>query len=328
MNDQTNEGEWRAKARLKTSPTTISPEARAYLEMMAAMPPTQRPRPDDREGWLKLIPELENIFAPRADAMLAAAKSKVETRQMGGVAVHVATPKGMEAQAAKRAYIYIHGGAFVFGGGKWPAANAAAAADAVGCTVYSIDYRMAPMHPFPQAPEDCLAVYREVIKHHAPSATAIGGSSAGGNLALVTGLMIRDRGLPQPAALVLFTPEVDLTETGDTFQTHEGVDVVLKGGVMDCNLVYANGRDLREPYLSPLFADYTADFPPVFVQTGTRDIFLSNCALLHRKMLKAGMDAELHVWEAMPHGGFGGASPEDADVDAAVKEFLERRWKA
>jgi len=294
--------------------------------MMAAMPPTQRPQPDDREGWLRLIPELENIFAPRAEAMLAAAKSKVEARQMGGVTVHVAVPPNMDAQAAKRAYIYIHGGAFVFGGGKWPAANAAAAADAVGCTVYSIDYRMAPMHPFPQAPEDCVSVYREVVKHHAPSSTAIGGSSAGGNLALVSALMIRDRRLPQPAAVVLFTPEVDLTETGDTFQTHEGVDVVLKGGVMDCNLVYAPGRDLREPYLSPLFAEYTKDFPPVFIQTGTRDIFLSNCALLHRRMLKAGVRAELHVWEAMPHGGFGGASPEDVDVDNAARAFLERCW--
>jgi epsilon-lactone hydrolase len=165
-----------------------------------------------------------------------------------------------------------------------------------------------------------------VIKTHAPKSTAIGGSSAGGNLALVTALMIRDRGLPPPAGVVLLTPETDLTESGDTFQTHEDIDVVLKAGLPECNELYAAGRPLTDPYLSPIFAEYSADFPPVFIQSGTRDLFLSNCALLHRKMLKAGVRAELHVWEAMPHGGFGGASPEDAEVDGAVRDFLARCW--
>jgi acetyl esterase/lipase len=321
-----SEDQLRALARLTTLPGTISREAQDHLVMMAGMPRRPRPAVSDRDGWTRTIAEFEALFAPRCEAMLGAARSGVETRIMAGITVHVARPNDMSAASAKRAYVYLHGGGFVFGGGEWPKASGAAAADALGCTVYSVDYRMAPAHPFPQAPEDCLAVYREVIKAHAPQMTAIGGSSAGGYLALVTTLMIRDRGLPAPAGVVLLTPETDLTESGDTFQTHENIDVVLKAGLPECNELYASGRPLTDPYLSPIFAEYTADFPPVFIQSGTRDLFLSNCALLHRKMLKAGIRAELHVWEAMPHGGFGGSAPEDADVDAAVRGFLERCW--
>jgi acetyl esterase/lipase len=127
-----------------------------------------------------------------------------------------------------------------------------------------------------------------------------------------------------PGAVVLLTPEVDLTEAGDSFRTNQLLDVVLKRGLPECNALYAAGADLTDPYLSPLFADFTAGFPPTLVQTGTRDLFLSNSVLIHRKLRAAGVPAELHVWEAMPHGGFGGASPEDQEIFAEVREFVHR----
>ncbi|MGH7823320.1 MAG: alpha/beta hydrolase fold domain-containing protein, partial [Candidatus Binatia bacterium] len=86
--------------------------------------------------------------------------------------------------------------------------------------------------------------------------------------------------------------------------------------------LYANGHDLSHPYLSPLFGDVSG-FPPTFLQSGTRDLFLSNTARMHRKLRSAGVDAELHVFEAMPHGGFGGA-PEDVEIIVEVQRFLER----
>jgi acetyl esterase/lipase len=326
MNDTNNSEAWRKDSRLAKAPVTVSRAAQEFLTTMASMPRPPRPAVDDRDGWIAAVGASDAMWEPRVQAMLAASRAKTETREIAGVTVHVATPETIDAKFADCAYLYAHGGAFIFGGGRYAMAHGALAATQLGCTVYSVDYRMAPFHLFPQAPEDCLAVYRALLTDYSPKTLAIGGSSAGGNLALVTALMARDRKLPLPAGLVLLTPEVDLTEAGDTFQTHEFVDVVLQKGVMDCNLVYAGGRDLKEPYLSPLFADYTRHFPRVFIQSGTRDIFLSNCALLHRKMLKAGIDAELHVWEAMPHGGFGGASPEDAEVESAVKDFLTRAW--
>lgn len=124
-----------------------------------------------------------------------------------------------------------------------------------------------------------------------------------------------------PAGLVLVTPEVDLTESGDTFRTLDGIDTLQSA--MSINLLYANGADLADPYLSPLFGDFHG-FPPTFLSAGTRDLFLSNTVRMHRRLLAAGASAELHVFEAMPHGGFGGGTPEDADLAESVVTFLER----
>lgn len=314
----------RIAARLTQLPTTISKEAQDHLAMMCDMARPPRPALDDIDGWNATIVASDAMFAPRVDAMLAKAKAKAEKREIAGVTVYVATPPSLDKGAAERAYVYMHGGAFIFGGGRYPMAEAVDIADAMSVTVYSIDYRMAPAHRFPAAPNDCLAVYKDVVARHGADNVVVGGSSAGGNLALVTVLMARDQKLPLPAGLILYTPETDLTESGDSFQTHENVDVVLKRHLIDCNQLYAGEHDLKHPYLSPQFAEYTSSFPPVWIQSGTRDLFLSNCSMLHRKMLKAGIAAELHVWEAMPHGGFGGASPEDVDVDAAARNFIDR----
>ena len=112
-----------------------------------------------------------------------------------------------------------------------------------------------------------------------------------------------------PAALVLRTPEADLTESGDTFHANAGVDNIL-GSLREVNELYAAGHDLSHPYLSPLFADLSG-FPPTLLQSGTRDLYLSTTVRMHRKLLSADVPAELHVFEAMPQGGLGGASPGD-----------------
>ena len=125
-----------------------------------------------------------------------------------------------------------------------------------------------------------------------------------------------------PAALVLLTPEVDLTESGDSFATVAAFDNTL-GSLRPINLLYGGGRDLTDPYLSPLFGDLSG-FPPTLLTAGTRDLFLSNAVRMHRRLREAGVDAELHVFEARPHGGFGGA-PEDLEVYAELRRFLDRR---
>jgi acetyl esterase/lipase len=101
-----------------------------------------------------------------------------------------------------------------------------------------------------------------------------------------------------------------------------GLDNILGSRLMPANLLYAAGHDLSHPYLSPLFADVSG-FPPTFIQAGTRDLFLSNAVRMHRKLRAAGVDAELHVFEAMPHGGFGGA-PEDIEMRQEIRRFLDR----
>ena len=90
---------------------------------------------------------------------------------------------------------------------------------------------------------------------------------------------------------------------------------------MPVNLLYAAGRDLTDPYVSPLFGDFSKGFPPTLLASGTRDLFLSNTVRMHRKLRAAGVAAELHVFEAMPHGGFGGA-PEDRELAREVRRFV------
>jgi acetyl esterase/lipase len=304
-------------------PPTISPIAQEALSTSAAMPRAPWPDATDIPAWRDAIAISDATWDGVVAPLLAATQASMETREIAGVPCYVATPAGVAKDA--RVYLYIHGGAFVFGGGNFAKAFGGMNADKLGIRTISVDYRMPPDHPFPAAPQDCLAVYRELIATTDPKTIVIGGSSAGGNLAAATTLMIRDQGLPLPAGVVLLTPEVDLTESGDTFATNRELDVVLKGSLKQCNLLYAGGRDLKDPYLSPVFADLSS-FPPTLVQSGTRDLFLSNSVLIHRKLRNAGVDAELHVWEAMPHGSFGiaGTAPENAEIDAEVKNFIDR----
>jgi epsilon-lactone hydrolase len=197
-------------------------------------------------------------------------------------------------------------------------------AKTVGTLLVSVDYRMPPDHPFPTGLDDCVAFYRMLLRDHAPSDIIVGGGSAGGNLAAATLLKARDEGLPMPAAAMLISPEVDLTESGDSFNTNAVIDGM--GRLMQANLLYANGADLADPYLSPLFGDFTKGFPPTLITAGTRDLFLSNATRLHRALRAAGIHAELHLLEAAAHGAFGGTTPEEAELDREMRQFCERRW--
>lgn len=194
-----------------------------------------------------------------------------------------------------------------------------------GAVTWAVDYRMPPDHPYPAPLDDCVAVYRALLRDHRPEDVVVGGASAGGNLAAALILRARDEGLPLPAAAVLLTPELDLTESGDSFRTNMGVDNVLSRSLMPANLLYAAGHDLAHPYLSPLFGDFSKGFPPTFVSAGTRDLFLSNAVRMHRALRSAGIEAELHVIEAAPHGGFFGA-PEDAELDREARRFVDAHW--
>src|SRR5262249_42290157 len=115
----------------------------------------------------------------------------------------------------------------------------------------------------------------------------------------------------------------DLTESGDTIQTNRDLDVVLRHPVPEAIALYAAGTDLRDPYLLPLFGDFAKGYCPTFLQSGTRDMMLSDTVRLHRALRHAGIDAELHVFEAMPHIGFGGA-PEDDELQSEELRFLDK----
>lgn len=301
-------------------PSTVSAEAQAMLSRPAPQGVPGYPDLADTEGWAAYATSINTMVRPYFEASLPPAESyDVIHAPIAGVSNFTVRPRHAEGAVNTPVFIEIHGGALYLGGGELSWMPAAAHAIGRKGVTWAPDYRMPPSAPFPAALDDLMALYRAAIDAVGAHRVVISGTSGGGNLA--AGLLVRakDEGLPMPAALVLLTPEVDLTESGDTFATNDGIDSVL-GSLMTVNRLYANGEDLRHPYISPLFADLTG-FPPTFLQSGTRDLFLSNTVRMHRALLKAGVAAELHVFEAMPHGGFGGGTPEDAEIRAAARRF-------
>jgi acetyl esterase/lipase len=312
-------------ARAIAPPATVSAEARKFLSTPRPPFPPWPPL-DDKAAWREAVLRSNEIFAPIHELYRQNFAGELRERRLGGVPTYEAVPRAIPERNRKRVLLFLHGGAYVFGGGSLAGTATLPLSGAGGYRIFSPDYRMPPDHPFPAALDDAVAVYRELLKETAPSHIGFVGLSAGGGLAAATVLRARDLGLPLPAAAVLLTPESDLTESGDTFATNEDLDIVLKKPMPILNQLYAAGADLRNPYLSPVFGDFNKGFCPTFLQSGTRDLLLSNTVVLHRALRRAGIDAELHVWEAMPHAGFFGA-PEDAELMAEQLRFLDRHLR-
>ena len=312
------------RRRRPPAPASISEQAQQFLNTAPPLEETPELDLDDTQGWLRYIEAREapgrEMLAPFMPPEDRLARSQV---QLGGVTTYVLRPNHVAdaTEAEAPIFLELHGGSLIFGGGDlaWMMA-AGKAANRNGIT-WVPDYRMPPLHPYPAALDDCLAVYRHALAQRPASKIIVNGSSAGANLAAALVLRAKDEGLPVPAALVLLTPQLDLTESGDSFQTNLGIDTLTP--LMPINRLYANGHDLAHPYLSPLFGDLTG-FPPTLLQTGTRDLFLSNTVRMHRRLLAAGVTTELHVFEAMPHGSLGGHTPEDMELAAEVKRFEEQ----
>lgn len=297
-------------------PSFLSEHAQAVLA--SPLPPGRFPEIDDTDSWLQMVAGANPYIRQRFSADDYPVTS--ELQQIAGVPVFVLRGPEVTDDDTTPIYIDIHGGALYLGGGDIAGLMCTEHAVTTGMLTWAVDYRMPPLHPFPAGLDDVLAVYRAALEVRAPADIVIGGLSAGGNLAAAAVLRIKDEGLPLPRLLVLLSPELDLTESGDSFHTLAAASNTL-GSLTRVNELYAHGADLADPYLSPLFGDVTG-FPPTFLQAGTRDLYLSNTVRMHRKLRAAGVEAELHVREAMPHGGFQGA-PEDLEVEAEIRRFLD-----
>jgi acetyl esterase/lipase len=309
-------------ARKIAPPTTVSAEARRFLS--TPRPPfPSRPALDDVAGWREAVAKSNAIFAPIHEVYRQNFVGDLQERKIGNVVTYELLPRSIPERNRNRVLLFLHPGAYVFGGGSLAGTGAIPIASAGGYRTYSPDYRKPPDHPFPAALDDAVAVYQALLENYAPSRIGFVGVSAGGGLAAAAILKARDIGLPLPAAAVLLTPEADLTEAGDTFATNEDLDIVLQKPLMELNRLYAGGADLSDPYLSPVYGDFSKGFCPTYLQSGTRDLLLSNTVLLHRALRRAGIEADLNVWEAMPHGGFFGA-PEDEESTADQVRFLDR----
>jgi acetyl esterase/lipase len=179
------------------------------------------------------------------------------------------------------------------------------------CKVYSVDYRMVPEVAYPVPLDDTLEGYRFILSRHKPQRVAVFGPSAGANLAPALVLKARDLGVAMPAACAIHSSPSDMGTWGDSGHTNDTVDIVLRHIMPELHDNYARGHDTRDPYLSPVNADFSKGFSPSILTTGTRDLLLSGTVRLHRAMIRGGVKAELHVWEAMTHAPFFDAPEEE-----------------
>ena len=277
-------------------PPAISEQAKAMIKARNQMG-------DPTQGLTAPVAQIREMLDPLrkqiAAELLKRFPSKVETRKLGGVTVHVVTPEKLAPGAEKSVLINVHAGAFMFNQGSITEAIPIAAL--TGITVIAVDYRLAPENPFPAAVEDTVAVYREVLKKYSPDRVGIYGSSSGSVLSVQAVLMARQSGLPVPGAIGFFSGTADFARAGDS-ESMLGFLGFSKqvAPVAEQGKGYIGNTDLKNPILSPLYGDLRG-LPPTLCMTGTRDFFLSGTSNFHRALLKEGVEAELVVFDAMPH---------------------------
>jgi epsilon-lactone hydrolase len=308
-------------------PTTASEQ----LQVSIAAPyrvPTWNANPKSAAEWKEVIAKAAAAGAPaRKDAREKLGVTMEET-VIGGVKAFILSPKVVPAVNQNRLLVHVHGGGYVYNPGEAGTGEATLMAGYGGFKVISFDYRMPPDFPYPAAMDDAMAVWKAALKLQDPRNMAIFGTSTGGGMTLAMILRAKAEGLALPAAIAPGTPWSDLTETGDTYKTNEWIDNVLvsySGYLSHAALLYANGRDLKDPQLSPIYGDFTG-FPPAILTSGTRDLFLSLTVLTHRKLRRAGVEAELQVFEGMSHAqyNFDAFAPETKETFGEIARFFDK----
>jgi acetyl esterase/lipase len=224
-----------------------------------------------------------------------------------------------------RVIVYLHGGGYSLGSLDSHRRLVAHLSNEAKARVLNVDYRLAPEHPFPAAVDDAVAAYRWVLGQGVRSdRIAISGDSAGGGLTLATLLALKDAGDSLPAAAVPLSPWTDLEGTGDSMRTRAAADLMIKPErLKETADLYANGADMRQPHLSPLYGDYQG-LPPLLIQVGDAEVLLDDATRVAAIAEAAGVDVTLEVWDDMPHvfQAFVGLLPEADQAVARIGEWL------
>jgi epsilon-lactone hydrolase len=313
-------------ARVLPVPDTVSPQMQKIIG--TPLSPTWNVYPKTPEEWKAQVAKTADAVVRGLPAMRAALKVNIEPMTIDGVKAFMLTPAVIPPQNRNRLLIHVHGGCYVNGPGESGTSEATMMAGFGGFKVLSVDYRMPPDHPFPAALDDAMTVWKAAQKMAPAKNMGIIGSSAGGGLTLAMVLKAKMDNLPLPGAIAPGTPMSDLTGAGDSFHTNAMVDNVLIAYGASCDAraaMYANGRDLKDPLLSPVYGDMSG-FPPTILNTGTRDLLLSNTVRVHRKLRQAGVEAALYVHEGQAHGGWyrDYTAPEAKETFEEIGRFLDK----
>jgi acetyl esterase/lipase len=245
------------------------------------------------------VNEQRRLLRELVSAQPLPAELTVTAAALGGVPTAEITVDGIEP---RHVVLYFHGGVYVIGDAFLAAELASQVGRRTQAKVTSVDYRLAPEHPYPAAVDDALAAY-EALLHTgiAPSDIAFAGESAGGGLAIATMVNARDHGLPLPAAAFLMSPYVDLTLAGTTMQTRSEVDPLLSRELLQPRVAdYISGQDAASGLISPLFAELSG-LPPLIIQAGTHEVLLDDAVRLAGQAATADVEVTLDITPGVPH---------------------------
>ena len=206
------------------------------------------------------------------------------------------------AHMKKYIILYCHGGGYSTGSSLYARTLTGKLAASTSMDVLSFDYRLAPEHPYPAATEDAMQVWNYLmLLGYGARDIILAGDSAGGNLALSLTLKLKEEGRLLPRGLVLMSPWTDLTSSGKSYISKAEIDPVLNGAYLEKMIRnYAEGQELTNPLISPLFGDYVG-FPPTYIQVGNNEILLDDSVMLYKKLLKANVSVKLEMFKGMWH---------------------------
>ena len=306
-------------------PTDVSPQLQKIIG--APLRSNWDIHPKSGEEWKPVADAGAAALIKNVPGMLERLKVKVEKTNIDGVRVFIVTPETVAPENRNRQLIHMHGGCYVLNPGEAGLPEAIFMAGFGRIKVISVEYRMPPEAYFPAALDDGITVWKAALKTTDAKNMAIFGTSAGGALTLEMVLKANELGLPLPGAIAPGTPMSDVTKVGDTFYTNAMLDNVLvspNGFCDDGAKVYANGHDMKDPLLSPVYGDMKG-FPPTILTSGTRDLLLSNTVRVHRKLRQAGVEATLQVYEGMSHAHYlrDDTAPETREVFEEIARFFD-----
>ena len=271
--------------------------------------------------------EAKDINAMRAIMIEAQAPAGVTCTpvEAGGVSAEWSVADGADQD---KVILYVHGGGYVMGSAGSHRDMTGRLSQAAGARVLSLNYRLAPEHPFPAPVDDALAAYRWLLGQGIQASNiAIAGDSAGGGLALAALIAIRDAGEPVPAAGIGISPWVDMEGTGESMTTRAAVDpVVQKEGLLGMAKLYLGDADPKNPLAAPLHANL-AGLPPLLIQVGDSETLLDDATRITERARKADVDVTLKIWDEMPHVWhlFAPILPEGRQAIEEIGAFFKER---
>ncbi len=282
------------------------------------------------EDWEAKQKEFNQMASEPLPELLEYYKPTIDTIEVGGIRAIDVKPKNYKYNG--KVIVYIHGGAYVFFTADVTLLSSVPLADAIGMRIVSVDYTLAPQAKFGKITDEVLQLYQGLLKEgYEAKNISIYGDSAGGGIAAGSVLKMRDKGIELPSSLVLWSAWADIDEIGDTYFTLKDHDpnLVNKGFLDQCALAYADEKDFKNPYVSPVYGDFSKDFPPTLIQVGGKEIFLSNSIRLYRAISEGGKEVKLDVYEGMWHVFQGYYKMEESKIAVKnTKNFILEHFKS